>query len=88
VEVQLVMQRLDIRNRLRLARCSTYTFHCAKHSFAWEKGPLWKVLPHELKRPPCWAVPMSVMEAPFILPDHIRHSLLRFAPICCIGTPK
>lgn len=74
------MQRLGISNRLRLARCCHYTLHCAKHSFAWERGPLWTVLPRELERHPSWALPMGVMD--FILPVRIRQSLLRFAPIC------
>jgi hypothetical protein len=37
VEVQLIMQQLDQRSLLHLARCSRSLLRCASHPFAWQQ---------------------------------------------------
>jgi hypothetical protein len=68
VEVQLVMQLLDRRSRLALARCSRRTLHAARQPFAWQGG----------NEP----FTLLLVDGSFnISPAQLLGSLLRFAPV-------
>jgi len=65
VEVQLVMQLLDRRSALRLARCSRRMLQCASQPFAWQGGDLLEI---------------DVSDEPF-RSRPFGQSLLRFVPV-------
>jgi hypothetical protein len=69
VEVQLVLRCLDVRSRLRVARCNKHLYAAASYPFAWPKEQLATLQVSEHG---------SALQA---LGGRVRRSLLRLSPI-------